>query len=100
MYPESARLYDFSLTLYEGLSRDLNFNIMLSQRGIMTLAHSRHDLEGLSRWANAMRMNGIDAALLSRDEVRTLALALDFSSRARFSDTRRLRTSSGWYRAP
>jgi sarcosine oxidase, subunit beta len=84
MYPESARLYDFSLTLYEGLSRDLNFNIMLSQRGMMTLAHSRHDLEGLSRWANAMRMNGIDAALLSRDEVRTLAPALDFSSRARF----------------
>jgi sarcosine oxidase, subunit beta len=84
LYPESARLYDFSLKLYEGLSRDLNFNIMLSQRGMVTLAHSRHDLDGLSRWANAMRMNGIDANLLSREEVHELAPALDFSSEARF----------------
>ena len=35
LYPESARLYDFSLKLYEGLSRELNFNIMLSQRGLI-----------------------------------------------------------------
>ena len=45
LYPESARLYDFSLRLYEGLARELNFNIMLSQRGHLMLAHSRHDLE-------------------------------------------------------
>src|SRR6202034_3491691 len=48
LYPESARLYDFSLRLYEGLSQTLNFNIMLSQRGLITLAHSRHDLESMS----------------------------------------------------
>src|ERR1700710_2455255 len=41
LFPESARLYDFSLKLYEGLSKELNFNIMLSQRGILMLAHSR-----------------------------------------------------------
>ena len=84
LYPESARLYDFSLKLYEGLSQALNFNIMLSQRGLITLAHSRHDLESMSRWANAMRMNGVDADLLTRDQVRALAPALDMSSRARF----------------
>jgi sarcosine oxidase subunit beta len=84
LYPESARLYDFSLKLYEGLSQALNFNIMLSQRGLITLAHGRHDLESMSRWANAMRMNGIDADLLTRDQVRALAPALDFSARARF----------------
>ena len=50
LYPESARLYDFSLKLYETLSRELNFNVMLSQRGHVMLAHSRHDLESLSRW--------------------------------------------------
>jgi sarcosine oxidase subunit beta len=76
-------LYDFSLKLYEGLSQALNFNIMLSQRGLVTLAHSRHDLESMSRWANAMRMNGIDADLLTRDEVHVLAPALDLSSDAR-----------------
>jgi sarcosine oxidase subunit beta len=84
LYPESARLYDFSLKLYEGLSQILNFNIMLSQRGLITLAHSRHDLESMSRWANAMLMNGIDAALLSREEVQAQVPALDMSKRARF----------------
>jgi sarcosine oxidase subunit beta len=83
LYPESARLYDFSLKLYENLSRDLNFNIMLSQRGLILLAHSRHDLDAMSRWANAMRMNGIAADLLTREQVGELAPALDLSPRAR-----------------
>lgn len=83
LYPESARLYDFSLRLYEGLSQALNFNIMLSQRGLILLAHSRHDLDAMSRWANAMRMNGIAAELLTRDEVGALAPALDLSPQAR-----------------
>lgn len=83
LYPESARLYDFSLKLYEGLSQALNFNIMLSQRGLVLLAHSRHDLDAMSRWANAMRMNGIEAELLSRAQVGELAPALDLSPRAR-----------------
>jgi sarcosine oxidase subunit beta len=83
LFPESARLYDFSLQLYEGLSRALNFNIMLSQRGLIMLAHSRHDLDAMSRWANAMRMNGIAAELLTREQVGTLAPALDLSQRAR-----------------
>jgi len=83
LYPESARLYDFSLKLYEDLSRSLNFNIMLSQRGLVMLAHSRHDLESMARWANAMRMNGIEADLLSREQVGALAPELDLSPRAR-----------------
>jgi len=83
LYPESARLYDFSLKLYEGLSQALNFNIMLSQRGLVLLAHSRHDLDAMSRWANAMRMNGIAAEILTRDEVGALAPALDLSLHAR-----------------
>jgi sarcosine oxidase subunit beta len=84
LFPESARLYDFSLKLYEGLSRALNFNIMLSQRGLITLGHSRHDMESMSRWANAMLMNGIDAALMSREEIQARMPALDMSKHARF----------------
>jgi sarcosine oxidase subunit beta len=84
LHPESARLYDFSLKLYENLSQALNFNIMLSQRGLIVLAHSRHDLESMSRWANAMRMNGVDADLLTREKVKCLAPALDMSSTARY----------------
>jgi len=83
LYPESARLYDFSLRLYEGLAQELNFNIMLSQRGLVLLAHSRHDLDAMSRWANAMRMNGIEAELLSRDEVAARVAGLDLSPHAR-----------------
>ena len=84
LYPESARLYDFSLKLYEGLSRELNYNVMLSQRGHVMLAHSRHDLESIARWANAMYMNGIEAELLTREQVGELIPALDMSLEARY----------------
>lgn len=84
LFPESARLYDFSVRLYETLASELNFNIMFSQRGIMTLAHSRHDLDAQSRWANAMRFNGVDAELLDADEVRKLEPRLNFRPDGRF----------------
>jgi len=84
LFPESARLYDFSLKLYESLSRELNFNIMLSQRGLILLAHSRHDLDSMARWANAMQMNGIDAQLLTRRQVAERAPLLEMSPQARF----------------
>jgi sarcosine oxidase subunit beta len=84
LYPESARLYEFSLKLYEGLSRELNFNIMLSQRGLIDLAHSRHDLDSMARWVNAMHMNGIDAELLTREAVAEHLPLLDMSPAARY----------------
>jgi sarcosine oxidase subunit beta len=84
LFPESARLYEFSVKLYEGLSRELNFNVMFSQRGIVTLAHSRHDMDNVSRWANAMRFNGIDAEMLDAGQVRELAPRLNFGPQARF----------------
>ncbi len=83
LYPESARLYDFSLRLYEKLSAELNYNVMVSQRGLVLLAHSRHDLDAMSRWANAMRMNGVDAELIGREELAHWAPGLDLSPGAR-----------------
>lgn len=84
LYPESARLYDFSVKQYERLAAELNFNIMFGQRGILTLAHSRHDLDAQSRWANAMLCNGIDADLLDAKQVRDFEPRLNFSAGARF----------------
>jgi len=84
LYPESSRLYDFSVQRYETLGRDLDFNVMFSQRGIVTLAHSRHDLDAQSRWANAMRCNGIDADLLDRAEVSALEPRLNMGPGARW----------------
>ena len=83
-YPESARLYELSLRLYERLSREIGFNVMLSQRGQMTLAHSTHQLEMLTRWLNAMHTNGIDGELLTPAEVRKWLPQLNASPVARY----------------
>jgi sarcosine oxidase subunit beta len=84
LYPESAAFYDFALRLYERLSDTLNYNIMLSQRGLITLAHSRHELEAMAAWVNAMQVNGIDAEAIGTDEIRRMAPLLDCSTSARF----------------
>ena len=69
-WPQSAAFFDHSLKLYEGLSAELNFNVMLSQRGILTLAHSHHEMEAMRRWATAIQVNGVDSEVMSRDDVK------------------------------
>ncbi len=76
-WPESAALYDLALRLYEGLSEELNFNIMLSQRGMMILAHSESELDMMKRSVNAMQLNGIDCEVLDAAEVRQRLPLLD-----------------------
>ena len=73
----SAKFYDRSLELYERLSQELNYNIMLSQRGKITLAHSPHELEILRRTANAILMNGVDTEMLSIDRLHRLVPTLN-----------------------
>ncbi len=77
----SSSFFDHSLTLYEGLARDLNFNVMLSQRGQVQLAHSEYELEIQRRTCNAIRMNGIDAEMLSAKEIKGLAPPLELNGR-------------------
>ncbi|RKF16154.1 sarcosine oxidase subunit beta family protein [Roseovarius spongiae] len=67
-HPESVALYDLALRLYEGLSKELNYNVMLSQRGMLIAAHTPMQMEICTRIANAMQLNGVDGALMSRDE--------------------------------
>jgi sarcosine oxidase, subunit beta len=76
----SARFYDHSLKLYERLGSELNFNIMLSQRGLINLAHSEHELEIIRRWNNAIGMNEVDAEMLSAQEIKRLAPPLNMRS--------------------
>jgi sarcosine oxidase subunit beta len=76
-YPESAAFYEHSLRLYENLSQDLNFNIMLSQRGNLELSHSLEELEMNRRWATAMTLNGIDSEMLDREDIRKMVPILD-----------------------
>ena len=77
----SSKFFNRSLRLYEGLSRELNYNIMLSQRGKIDLCHSPQELEIKRRATNAIRMNGVDADMLSPDEIRKLEPALNFNGR-------------------
>jgi sarcosine oxidase subunit beta len=79
----NARFYEHSLKLWEGLSQDLNFNVMFSQRGVLNLYHSDGQRDAAARRGNAMRLNGIDAELLDREQVRAMAPMLDFHG-ARF----------------
>jgi sarcosine oxidase, subunit beta len=80
-YPVSSSFFDHSLKLYEGLGRELNFNVMLRQSGQINLVHTLHELEIVRRWANAIRMNGVDAEVLSEAEIRKLVPILNTHSR-------------------
>lgn len=80
-WPESGAFYEHSLRLFEELADELDFNLMFSQRGIVSICHSAHELELYRRWANAIRLNGIDSRLLSRAELRRRIPALNVDCR-------------------
>lgn len=75
--------YEWSLKLWERLEQDLNYNVMVSQRGIVNLFHNDAQRDEAARRGNAMRFHGVDAQLLNRDEVRRIAPFFDFDD-ARF----------------
>lgn len=80
-YPVSSDFYDHSLKLYERLGKELNFNVMLSQRGLIALAHSEHELELNRRWANAIRMNGVDSEILTPAQIKKLVPIINMHAR-------------------
>jgi len=84
LWDESAGLYEHALKLWEGLSQELNFNIMFSQRGVMNLAHNLHDLRELNRRVHAIRLNGIDSEILNAQQVKTEAPILNVSPDSRY----------------
>ena len=83
LLPGNNPFYEFSMKLWEGLEQDLNFNAMVSQRGVLNLYHSDAQRDAYARRGNAMRMHGVDAELLTRTEVRRMLPFLDFDN-ARF----------------
>jgi len=84
MMPANTAFFERSLKMWEGLSHELNFNIMVSHRGQIVLGHSPSQMDVLARRGNTMRLNGIDAELLDRREVQELLPYLDYSKQARF----------------
>ena len=74
--PEGARFYDASVKLYEGLSKELNFNLLFSQNGHLTLAHSDRAMFVMANRAEVNRLHGIDSRLIYPDEIAKLAPAM------------------------
>jgi heterotetrameric sarcosine oxidase beta subunit len=79
----NVRFYEWSMKLWEGLEHQLNYNVMVSQRGVLNLYHSDAQRDAYARRGNAMRVDGVDAALLDRSQVKALLPFLDYDS-ARF----------------
>lgn len=83
MMPGNSEFYSHSLKLWEGLSQELNYNVMHSPRGQIVLNHSDAQRDGAVRRGNAMINRGDEAELLTRDDVRRMVPYLNFDS-ARF----------------
>ena len=72
LWDESAHLYEKALKLWEGLSQDLNYNVMFSQRGVMNLGHNLQDMRDIYRRSNANKLNGIDSQVLTPEQIKEI----------------------------
>ena len=84
LWDQSAALYEHALKLWEGLSQDLNYNVMFSQRGVLNLAHNQHDLRETLRRVNANRLNGIDSEFLNAQQVKEMVPVIDLRAGGRY----------------
>ncbi|PYU98318.1 MAG: sarcosine oxidase subunit beta, partial [Acidobacteria bacterium] len=82
--PEGIPFYQASVKLYEDLSRELGWNMLFSQYGHLTLAHTDSAVNGLRVRAENNQVLGVDSRMISPDEIRRLVPAMDLSNRARF----------------
>jgi sarcosine oxidase subunit beta len=84
LWDEAAMLYEHSLKLWEGLTEDINFNVMFSQRGVFNLGHTLQDMRDIERRVNANNLNGIDALALNAAEVKARIPHINISKNTRF----------------
>ena len=84
LFDESARLYEHALKLWEGLSQELNYNVMYSPRGVLMLAHNIHDVQSFKRHVHANRLNGIDNEWLDPQECKDFCPPLNVGGAMRY----------------
>jgi sarcosine oxidase subunit beta len=84
LYDESAAIYEHAVKLWEGLSQELNYNVMFSQRGVMMLAHNLHDIQSFKRHIYANRLNGVDNEWLTTEEAKAFCPPLNISRTIRY----------------
>ena len=80
LLPGNTPFYELSMKLWEGLEQDLNYNAMVSQRGVLNLFHSDAQRDAYARRGNAMRLAGVDADLLDREQVRAMVPFFDYEN--------------------
>ena len=84
LWDQSAALYEHALKLWEGMSQELNYNVMFSQRGVMNVAHNLHDVRELKRRWHANRLNDIDCEWLSTQQVKKFCPVINTSPNIRY----------------
>ncbi len=80
LLPGNTAFYELSMKLWEGLEQDINYNAMVSQRGVLNLYHSDAQRDAYARRGNAMRLAGVDSELLDREQVRALVPFFDYEN--------------------
>jgi len=78
LLPGNTPFYEHALKLWEGLEQDINYNAMVSQRGVLNLYHSDAQRDAFARRGNAMRLAGADADMLDREQVRSMVPFLNY----------------------
>ena len=84
LWTEASLLYEKSMQLWEGLSQDLNYNVMFSQRGVYNLGHTLQDMRDIERRVNANRLNGIDAEVVDAAHIKKAIPYINTSADARY----------------
>ncbi|KEZ79128.1 sarcosine oxidase subunit beta family protein [Salinisphaera hydrothermalis] len=84
LYDESAHLFEKSLKLWEGLSQELNYNVMFSQRGVYNLGHTLQEMRDIHRRVNANRLNGIDSEVVDARQIKQEVPIINTSPDARY----------------
>ncbi len=84
LYDASAAIYDHAMQLWKGLGRELNFNIMMSHRGVLNLAHDDNEMRQLKRRVEANRLNGVEAEWLDAKQVAEYCPIINMSPASRY----------------
>lgn len=82
--PEGVAFYDESVKLYEKMSAEFDFNVMFSQRGHLTLAHTDAAVRTMRRRAEVNKLQGVDSEVIGPDEIKRLCPAIDISDHPRY----------------
>ncbi|MDB5893776.1 MAG: sarcosine oxidase, beta subunit [Rhodoferax sp.] len=81
LWDESTALYEKSMKLWEGLSQDINYNVMFSQRGVLNLGHTLQEMRDIERRVSANRLNGVDGEVVTPAQIKEMIPFINLNTR-------------------